>query len=89
MAAPTNTLITNNAVGNRESLHNIISILNKDETPFQAAIGSGSPLNRISMSVQFVEIRPNGAKAVPSSKATTPRRRRSCRPPVSATARRS
>ena len=42
MAAPTNTLITNNAVGNRESLHNIISILNKDETPFQAAIGSGS-----------------------------------------------
>ena len=42
MAAPTNTLITNNAVGNRELLHNIISILNKDETPFQAAIGSGS-----------------------------------------------
>ena len=42
MAAPTNTLISNNAVGNRESLHNIISILNKDETPFQAAIGSGS-----------------------------------------------
>jgi hypothetical protein len=42
LAAPTNTLITNNAVGNRESLHNIISILNKDETPFQAAIGSGS-----------------------------------------------
>ena len=42
MAAPTNTFITNNAVGNRESLHDIISILNKDETPFQAAIGSGS-----------------------------------------------
>ena len=42
MAAPTNTLITNNAVGNRESLHDIISILNKDETPFQAAIGAGS-----------------------------------------------
>jgi len=42
LAAPTNTLISNNAVGNRESLHNIISILNKDETPFQAAIGSGS-----------------------------------------------
>jgi hypothetical protein len=41
LAAPTNTLITNNAVGNRESLHNIISILNKDETPFQAAIRSG------------------------------------------------
>src|SRR5713101_2764688 len=42
MAAPTNTLITNNAVGNRESLHDIIKILNKDETPFQSAIGSGS-----------------------------------------------
>ena len=42
MAAPTNTLITNNAVGNRESLHDIIRILNKDETPFQSAIGSGS-----------------------------------------------
>ena len=42
MAAPTNTLITNNAVGNRESLHDIITILNKDETPFQTAIGSGS-----------------------------------------------
>ena len=33
MAAPTNTFITNSAVGNRESLHNIISILNRDETP--------------------------------------------------------
>jgi hypothetical protein len=42
LAAPTNTLITNNAVGDRESLHDIISILNKDETPFQAAIGAGS-----------------------------------------------
>jgi hypothetical protein len=42
LAAPTNTLITNNAVGNRESLHNIIAILNKDETPFQAAVGFGS-----------------------------------------------
>jgi len=42
LAAPTNTLITNNAVGNRESLHDIIKILNKDETPFQSAIGSGS-----------------------------------------------
>jgi hypothetical protein len=40
--APTNTFITNNAVGNRESLHDIITILNKDETPFQSAIGSGS-----------------------------------------------
>src|SRR5215470_6794393 len=27
MAAPTNTFITNNAVGNRESLHDIITIL--------------------------------------------------------------
>jgi Family of unknown function (DUF5309) len=42
MAAPTNTLITNNAVGNRESLHDIITILNKDETPFQSTIGAGS-----------------------------------------------
>jgi len=42
MAAPTNTLITNNAVGNRESLHDIITILNKDETPFQSTIGSGT-----------------------------------------------
>jgi len=42
MAAPTNTFITNNAVGNRESLHDIITILNKDETPFQSTIGSGS-----------------------------------------------
>lgn len=41
MAAPTNTFITNSAVGNRESLHNIISILNKDETPFVSTIGSG------------------------------------------------
>src|SRR5262245_22912363 len=42
MAAPTNTFITNNAVGNRESLHDIITVLNKDETPFQSAIGSAS-----------------------------------------------
>ena len=41
MPAPTNTLITNSAVGNRESLHNIITILNKDETPFISTIGSG------------------------------------------------
>jgi hypothetical protein len=41
LAAPTNTLISNNAVGNRESLHDIIKILNKDETPFMSAIGSG------------------------------------------------
>ena len=42
MAAPTNTFISNNAVGNRESLHDIITILNKDETPFTSAIGAGS-----------------------------------------------
>lgn len=41
MAAPTNTFISNSAVGNRESLHNIITILNKDETPFISTIGSG------------------------------------------------
>ena len=41
MAAPTNTFITNSAVGNRKSLHNIISILNRDETPFISMIGSG------------------------------------------------
>lgn len=42
MAAPTNTFLSSAAVGNRESLHDIISILKKDETPFQALIGSGS-----------------------------------------------
>lgn len=41
MAAPTNTFLSTAAVGNRESLHDIIKILNKDETPFQAAIGEG------------------------------------------------
>ena len=87
MAAPTNTLITNNAVGNRESLHNIISILNKDETPFQAAIGSGSA--EATYEEWQLDALGNADTAMPSSKATTPRRRRSCRPPVSATARRS
>lgn len=42
MAAPTNTFISSSAVGNRESLHDIISILNKDETPFISMIGSGT-----------------------------------------------
>lgn len=42
MAAPTNTFTTGSAVGDRESLHDIITILNKDETPFQAAIGAGT-----------------------------------------------
>ena len=40
MAAPTNTFLSSNAVGNRESLHGIITVLNKDETPFISAIGS-------------------------------------------------
>lgn len=42
MTAPTNTFLTSAAVGNRESLHDIIEILDKDEVPFQSAIGSGS-----------------------------------------------
>ncbi len=42
MAAPTNTFLSTAAIGNRESLHDIIKILNKDETPFLSAIGSGS-----------------------------------------------
>lgn len=42
MAAPTNTFTSGSAIGNRESLHDIISILNKDDFPFQSAIGSGT-----------------------------------------------
>jgi hypothetical protein len=45
MAAPTNTFTTGSAVGIRESLHDIITILNVDETPFQAAIGAGDAEN--------------------------------------------
>lgn len=41
MAAPTNTFATASSIGNRESLHDIITTLNKDETPFQAIISSG------------------------------------------------
>lgn len=41
MAAPTNTFLTSTSIGNRESLHDIITILNKDDTPFQSMIGSG------------------------------------------------
>src|SRR5258705_13486951 len=41
MAAPTNTFLTTTSIGNRESLHDIITILNKDDTPFQSMIGSG------------------------------------------------
>lgn len=40
MAAPAGTFLSSSAVGNREALHDFISILNKDETPFQTAIGS-------------------------------------------------
>jgi hypothetical protein len=42
MAAVTNAFLTSSAIGNRESLHNLISILNKDEFPFQTAVGSGT-----------------------------------------------
>ncbi|MFZ5784732.1 MAG: DUF5309 domain-containing protein [Pseudomonadota bacterium] len=42
MAAPVNTFVTGSAVGNRESLHDIISILNRDETPFISTIGAGT-----------------------------------------------
>ena len=42
MAAPTNAFISTSAIGNRESLHDLISILNKDETPLQGMVGSGS-----------------------------------------------
>lgn len=42
MAAPTNTFTTGSAIGNRESLHDKIYMLDKDEFPFTSAIGSGS-----------------------------------------------
>lgn len=42
MAAPTNTFTTGSAVGNRESLHDKIYMLDKDEFPFMSSIGSGS-----------------------------------------------
>ena len=41
MAAPTNSFSTGSAVGNRESLHDKIEMLDKDEFPFQSSIGSG------------------------------------------------
>lgn len=41
MAAPTNTFATATSIGNRESLHDIITTLNKDDTPFLAMISSG------------------------------------------------
>ena len=42
MAAPTNTFTTGSAIGMRESLHDKIWMLDKDEFPFQNMIGSGS-----------------------------------------------
>ena len=42
MTVPTNSFISIDATGNRESLHDLISILDKDETPLQSMIGSGS-----------------------------------------------
>lgn len=42
MAAPTDTFISGSAVGNRESLHDKIYMLDKDEFPFMGAIGSGT-----------------------------------------------
>lgn len=42
MSAPTDTFLTSASVGNRESLHDKIFMLKIDETPFLAAIGSGS-----------------------------------------------
>lgn len=42
MSAPSDTFTTGAAIGQRESLHDKIWMLNKDEFPFQNAIGSGS-----------------------------------------------
>ena len=42
MAAPTNTFTTGSSVGNRESLHDKIWMLDKDEFPVLSVIGSGA-----------------------------------------------
>lgn len=42
MTAPTDTFLTGASIGNRESLHDKIYMLDKDEFPFMSAIGSGS-----------------------------------------------
>lgn len=42
MAAPTNTFTTGSAVGNRESLHDKIWMLDKAKYPFMQMIGSGT-----------------------------------------------
>jgi hypothetical protein len=41
MAAPTDTFTTGAAIGQRESLHDRIYMLDKDDFPFQSAVGSG------------------------------------------------
>lgn len=41
MSAPTDTFLTAASVGNRESLHDKIFMLKKDETPVLSAIGAG------------------------------------------------
>jgi hypothetical protein len=45
MSVPTGTFTTASAVGIREDLHDKIWMLNKDEFPFQSAIGSGTAKN--------------------------------------------
>lgn len=42
MTAPTNAFLTGAAVGNRESLHDKIWLLDKDEFPIMSSIGSGT-----------------------------------------------
>jgi hypothetical protein len=42
MAAPANTFLSGAAIGNKESLHDKIYMLDKDEFPLQSSIGSGS-----------------------------------------------
>lgn len=42
MAVPANTFISGSAVGNRESLHDKIWMLDTDDFPLQSAIGSGT-----------------------------------------------
>lgn len=42
MSAPSDTFTTGAAIGQRESLHDKIFMLNKDQFPFQAAIGTGT-----------------------------------------------
>jgi hypothetical protein len=87
MAAPTNTFISNSAVGNRESLHNIITVLNKDETPFVSTIGSGDA--DATYEEWQLDALGNADTNNSNLEATTRPRRRSRRRCASATARRS